>query len=65
MLEGEQEGKRIQVRQEERQGGYSSERAPEREVNEGQFPERDTFHTEETAFAKAHRQKHSRSGWWH
>lgn len=46
MLKGEQEGKRIQVRQEEKQGRYSSERAPEKEVNEGQVPEEDTPHIE-------------------
>jgi len=46
MLKGEQEGKRIQVRQEEKQGRYSSERAPEKEVNEGQVPEEDPPHIE-------------------
>lgn len=35
------EGQSIQVGQEERERRYSSERTPEREVNEGQVPEED------------------------
>ena len=46
------EGQRIQVGQEERERRYSSERAPEMEVNEGQVSEEEM----ETTFAKAYRQ---------
>lgn len=57
-LKGEQEGKRIQVRQEETGvEGDSSERAPERQVTPPK--------QRKTAFAKVHRQEHSRSGWCH
>lgn len=51
------EEQRIQVGQEERESRYSSERAPERGVNEGQVPEKDISHTEDTTFAKAYWQE--------